>query len=118
MTVSSWVRASLVLVAVFVAGALAGIGYERSKAVARPVVDHTAPHGLGIDLGLDSAQQVAVAQILARHQKAIDATWHSLQPHVRATLDSTHQEILGVLRPDQAEKYRQRMRTMHPARNH
>lgn len=71
-----------------------------------------------MDLDLDSAQEVAIARILERRQKTIDATWNSLQPHVRATLDSTHQEILGVLRPEQATKYRERMGVMHPGRSH
>lgn len=118
MTIPSWLRAALVLVAVFAAGALAGVGYDRSTKGIRPLAGHTSPHGLGIDLGLDSAQEAAIARILERRQKTIDATWSSLQPHVRATLDSTHQEILSVLRPEQAAKYRERMGSMHSGRSH
>ena len=71
-------------------------------------------HRLKDELGLDSAQEKAIAAILARRQGAVDSTWHVLQPHVRATLDSTLREIVGVLRPDQAAKYRKMVETMHP----
>ena len=69
-------------------------------------------------LGLDSAQQTAVALILARRQGTVDSTWHALQPHVRATMDSTLREILDVLRPEQAAKYRKLVETMHPEALH
>jgi len=33
---------------------------------------------------------------------------------VHATMDSTLQEVLGVLRPDQAAKYEKMVEAMHP----
>ena len=76
-----------------------------------------APHHLTRrlkeELALDPAQEQAIAAILARRQGAVDSTWHAMQPHVHATLDSTLREILGVLRPDQSAKYRKMVESMH-----
>jgi TRAP-type C4-dicarboxylate transport system substrate-binding protein len=94
-----------------------GIYYERHtpRHDAVQMNAHDAMHRLALDLDLDAAQQQAISEIFARHQKDLDATWHALQPHVRATLDSTHEEILKVLRPEQAEKFRKLVEAMHPA---
>jgi hypothetical protein len=120
--IPSWVKASLILAAMFAAGMLAGVRYERSQeASSSPssrTARHDASHGLRVELGLDSAQEAAVTEILQRHQKAIDGAWSTLKPEVRAALDSTHEEILRVLKPDQAEKYRRRMGAMHSGRRH
>jgi Spy/CpxP family protein refolding chaperone len=92
--------------------------YERSDA--RPAHGavamnaHDAMHRLVRDLDLDATQQQAIAEILARHQKDVDVTWHAMQPHVRATLESTHQEIARVLRPEQAEKFQKMFDALHP----
>src|SRR5262245_18209494 len=67
---------------------------------------HDAMHHLARELDLDPTQQRAIAEILAKHQPEVDATWHAMQPHMRATLDSTTQDIVSVLRTDQALKYR------------
>src|SRR5207245_103437 len=91
--------------------------YERHRTAAHGAVAldaHDAMHRFTRALDLDAAQQAAIAQILARHQGELDSTWHAVQPHVRATLDSTHQEIVGVLKPDQVVKYRQMMEAAHP----
>jgi hypothetical protein len=64
-------------------------------------------------LDLESDQQRAISEILARHQSEVDATWRAMQPPVRATLDSTSREIEAVLRPEQAAKYRRMMETTH-----
>jgi hypothetical protein len=70
-------------------------------------------HHLARELGLDSAQQQAIAEIFARHQTEVNSTWHAIEPHVRATLDATQQEIAGVLRPDQLAKYQKMRGTAH-----
>ena len=118
MRVPTWVRAALVLAVTLCAGVAAGVAYERHRAAAHQAVGmdaHNAMHHLARELNLDSAQQAAVAQILARHQREVDSTWHEVQPHVRATLDSTRQEIAGLLRADQLAKYRSMMEAAHPA---
>jgi len=114
----TWVRGTLLLALTFAAGVAIGVLYEQRQVPVPGAVGlraHDALHRLAGDLNLDSAQQQAIAEIFSRHQKEVDATWHAMQPHVRATLDSTHQEVLGILRPDQAVKFRKMIDTMHPA---
>jgi hypothetical protein len=112
-----WARAGVVLAVTLAAGIAAGMAIERHRAATPQAVvreAHDAMHHFTRELNLDSAQQTAIAQILARHQREVDSTWHTVQPHVRATLDSTRQEIAGVLRPDQLAKYRSMMAATHP----
>jgi hypothetical protein len=95
----------------------AGVGYERRHPAAHEAVGvgaHEAMHRLVRDLDLDSAQQQAVSEIIARHQKDVDATWHAMQPHMRATLESTDAEIARILRPEQLVKFRSMIQTRHP----
>jgi hypothetical protein len=120
VTIPPWARGTLLLAVTFAGGVALGVIYERRQAPAHDTVGlkaHDALHRLGSDLNLDAAQQKAVTEIFARHQKDVDATWHAMQPHVRATLDLTHQEILGVLRPEQAAKFRKMIETMHSGRH-
>lgn len=111
----AWTRGSLLLALTLIAGIAIGIGYERRRA---PMHDPSDTHHmldrLTIQLGLDSAQAAAVVGILARRQGVVDSTWHAMRPHVRATMDSTVREINGVLRPDQAARFREIAGTMHP----
>jgi hypothetical protein len=118
MRVPAWVRAGLVLAVTLGAGVAAGVAYERHRAAAHQAAGreaHDAMHRFARALKLDPAQQTAIAQILARRQREVDSTWHAVQPHVRATLDSTRQEIARVLRPDQLVKYRSMTESPHPA---
>lgn len=117
MTVPAWVKGMLVLAVTLTAGVVIGVGYERRRPPAHDAGGmgaHHVMHRLQDDLGLDSAQHEAIAAILARRQGAVDSTWHAMRPHVRATLDSTLQEIVAVLRPDQVAKYRRMVEAMHP----
>lgn len=117
MTVPAWVRGTLLLAVTLTAGVVIGVGYERRRTPAHDAArmdSHHVMHRLKDDLGLDSAQHKAIAAILARRQGTVDSTWHTMQPHVRATLDSTLQEIVGVLRPDQVAKYRKMVEAKHP----
>jgi hypothetical protein len=102
----------------FAAGVASGIGYERRhvSSMASGAADgHGAMQHLTTTLDLDSAQQAAISAILARHQPEVDAAWHAMRPHVTATLESTSNEILSALRPDQAEKFRRMIESRHPA---
>lgn len=117
MTVPAWVKGALLLTVTLSAGIAIGVGYERRRAPAHDSARmgaHHLLHRLAGDLGLDSAQHQAIAAIFARRQGTVDSTWHAMQPHVRATLDSTLREIALVLRPDQAAKYRRMVETVHP----
>jgi hypothetical protein len=110
MTVPIAVRGTLLLVLVFVAGASAGILYERQQNRAHesvPADTHTLLHRLADELQLSAAQQDAINQILARHQRDVESTWHEMQPRVHAALDAAEQEIVTVLTPEQATKFRQ-----------
>ena len=122
MTVPAWTKGVLLLAVTFAAGAASGVRYERRR---EPTHDAAGMHSdqqlhsdhmmqrFTQDLGLDSVQQQAVAAIFTRHQQVIDSTWHAVQPHVHATLDSTLREIAGVLRPGQAAKFRSMIETRH-----
>jgi hypothetical protein len=119
MRAPAWIKGSVLLAVTFVAGAGAGVVYERLRAPRLATVTdaHDAHHRLTAELNLDAEQQKAITAILARRQADVDATWHSMQPHMRATLDSTSQEILALLRPDQAEKFRRLIGRMHDQRH-
>lgn len=98
------------------AGVAIGVGYERRRTpVHGPagMESHHVMHRLKAGLGLDSAQHEAIAVILARRQGTVDSTWHALQPQVHAMLDSTLQEIVHILRPDQVAKYRKMVEAVH-----
>lgn len=117
MTVPAWVKGTLLLAVTFTAGVVTGVGYERRHTPAHGAARTDAHHvmrRLTDELGLDSAQGQAIAAILARRQGTVDSTWHAMQPHVHAALDSTLQEILGVLRPEQVAKFRKMVDAMHP----
>jgi hypothetical protein len=69
-------------------------------------------------LKLDSTQHSAIMATLQQHQLLVDSAWGALRPHVHATLDSTHAEIMNVLRPDQREAFRQMVGHMHGSASH
>jgi len=74
--------------------------------------------GLTRELDLTPAQQERIKQILARHQQDVDSTWHAMQPRVHAALDTALQEVVGVLTPEQATKFRMRMDPRHSESRH
>ena len=117
MRVPTAVRGTLLLVLVFAAGLSAGVLYERRQnhGHERVAADtHSFPQRLASELQLSPAQQDAINRILARHQQDVESTWHEMQPRVHAALDATEQEIVGVLTPEQAAKFRELTRTHHP----
>jgi hypothetical protein len=109
------VKGTLVLAATLATGVIIGVGYERHRAPSHAMAgSHHVMQHLTDELHLDTAQQHAIAAIFARRQGLVDSTWHAVQPHVRAMLDSTHREIVDVLRPDQLAKYRKIVERAHP----
>src|SRR5262245_7079841 len=121
MTLPLALRGTLLLVLVFAAGAASGIIYEgrdvgRHHAV--PADTHDVLHGLTAELELTVAQQEAINRILVRHQQDVDATWHTMQPRVHAALDAAIEEIVGVLTPEQAAKFRKQMPPRHSGSRH
>lgn len=118
MRIPGWARGTVLLAVTLAAGFGLGVTYERGRPAAhdaRGMGAHDVMHHFTRVLDLDSAQQAAISQILASHQPEVDSSWHTVQPHVRATLDSTRREVASVLRPDQLEKFRKMMETAHPA---
>lgn len=116
MRMPVWFRGTLLLAVTFIAGVLIGAGVERRRTPALDAAGMSAlhvMHRLRDGLELDSAQQQEIAAILGHHQRAVDATWHSMRPHMRASLDSALEEIVSVLRPDQMERYRELVETVH-----
>jgi hypothetical protein len=115
--VPTWVKGTLLLAGTLTAGVVIGVSYERSRTPvheAAGMASHDVLHHFTRELGLDSTQQGAIAAIFARRQGVVDSTWHAVRPHVRATLDSAHHEILRVLRPEQAERFRKMVAARHP----
>ena len=117
MNARAWLGGAAIIAATFAAGALAGIRYDRLHAPQRDMsmmAAHQVLMQLHDQLGLDAEQHRQIQAILARHQSAIDSSWASMQPRVRAALDSTLRDMMAVLRPDQVDKYRAFVHRMHP----
>ena len=112
-----WLRGALILALTFAAGVAAGVGYDRHVSPPSGVPKMDAAHALQhmrLALKLDSGQTAAITGLLARHQHAVDSSWHAMQPEVHANLDSTLREIMTVLTPEQAGKFREMVHAMHP----
>ena len=116
MTIPAWLKGTAVLTVTLAAGVAIGITYEgrHERPAAIPMDALHVMHDLHTELDLDSTQQAAIAAIFARRQGTVDSTWHAMQPQLRAALDSTHAEIMKVLRPDQVAKFRKLVGAMHP----
>jgi len=113
MARSSTTRASLLLLAAFVAGTLVGGG-------ATLLADRQWPGGernaaprpgyaqrLTTELGLTSEQRLAVEEILQRHEPRMDSLWRAMRhsPEVEAVRRAIRTEIRAHLTPDQQEGY-------------
>jgi Spy/CpxP family protein refolding chaperone len=111
-------KAVFILLAVLAAGIVLGGTYERrtmERASASPMNPDNVMPILERQLALDSAQRVAIKAIFSRRQSAIDEAWRSVQPSVRAAVDSSQMEIVNVLRPEQRTKFLVLLRSSHPA---
>jgi hypothetical protein len=107
----AWTRAVLLLGVTFALGGATGFAIGRSStaprmpAAANPMEPHAFVQRLGRDLDLDAKQRDGILAILTRRQTTIDSAWRSLQPSVRATIDSARAEIVELLRPGQRDRY-------------
>ena len=127
---SDWLKGSLLLMATLSAGIAIGMWYERSQVTVHAGEQsgvHSAPTGanheqvmqaLHHSLKLDSTQHSEIMATLHRHQLLVDSAWGALRPHVHATLDSTHSEIMNILRPDQREVFQRMVGHMHGSAPH
>jgi hypothetical protein len=115
---SSGAKALVVLIAVLAAGIVIGRTYERriiTRSAASPMNPDTVMRVLEQQLALDSGQRASIRAILSRRQSAIDEAWRSVQPSVRAAVDSSQMEIVDVLRPEQRTKFLLLLHRSHPA---
>jgi hypothetical protein len=115
---SSGAKALVVLLAVLAAGIVIGRTYERrtiARSSASPMNPDTVMRVLEQQLALDSGQRASIRAILSRRQSAIDEAWRSVQPSVRAAVDSSQMEIVNVLRPEQRTKFLLLLHRSHPA---
>ena len=119
---STWLKGSLVLATTLCAGIAIGVLAERSHMRGGETNDMHATHGetqeathmmhshimqsLTESLNLDSSQNHSIMQTLHKHQLHIDSAWGTMRPHINATLDSAHAEIMSVLTPEQKETFR------------
>jgi hypothetical protein len=102
-------RAAALLIAVFVAGVLAGAG---GLALSRGAL--SGPHRRGpdefvrhltSDLQLDAAQQDSIRAILARRRASMDSLWHEVGPRFETLQASVRSDIRSQLNPDQQRKF-------------
>ena len=118
MKIPNYIKGAVLLAVTFSGGVAAGVAFERRSGPRHAPIDvaaHDAMHRFTAELRLDASQERAIADVLARHQKDVDAAWQALQPHVRSTMDLAHKEIEQVLRPDQAATFRKMIEARHPA---
>jgi hypothetical protein len=129
-------KAALILVAVFLAGGLAGVLLEDVVDDLDwswlHVVRDTERHGRSNDpmdddaeeeflegLGLSRERLEAADRVLDRREDRLEAYWAGKIPEIEALIDSTRTEIRGLLSPEQREAYdrwvaRQRASTPNP----
>jgi hypothetical protein len=115
-------KAVLILLAVFLAGGLAGVMLEDVA----DDLDWSWPHG-GRDterhgrsndpmdddaeeeflegLGLSRERLEAADRVLDRREDRLEAYWAGKIPEIEALIDSTRMEIRGLLSPEQREEY-------------
>ena len=105
--------AGVVLLFVFVLGALAGVFVERhhrhsvsqSAGLSAEEVHETAMAELQETLGLDEVQLEEIHAVLARHQQLVQHAWEQIRPGVQNAMREVHAEIAELLRPEQRERY-------------
>jgi hypothetical protein len=99
-------RAALVILAIFLAGGVAGAGVSRALPAAEP---DALPPFPAREIGLDPQQAGRVKAILEKHKPRMDALMDEFVPRVRAIAEDVEREIDGVLTPEQRarlEEYR------------
>jgi len=101
---------ALVLVGVFAAGSVFGVGIARWSQPAQPhdLPPRRPPPGGPVqamihELRLDRAQIEALEQIDRAHRGELDAIAKETMPRVRAVLEAMERDLAPRLRPDQLE---------------
>jgi hypothetical protein len=121
---STW-KATLLLIAVFAGGALAGgavVGLaDRDKLPGRQPHHHHTGSSDHIDymsrkLNLTPAQKDSVQAILERYKPAMDSIWRQLGPRFETIKDSISNEIRRQLTPEQQTAYTEMIRRFEEER--
>lgn len=112
---STKTTAAIALVVVFLAGIILGVAGDRAFLVlhgrlpmrhgpSQRMVSHIVDR-LDHDLKLTPAQRTTVTAILQRSRDRVDGIYATIQPQVRAQIDSASAEIEKVLTPEQRTKF-------------
>jgi len=105
-------RAIALLVGMFLAGGLAGVGLGRQF---RPHRVHNPEPPPYDQLGLSPAQEVRAREIFERHRAELDAIVQQTMPRVEAVQEAIDQEMRATLTPDQIRTL-DRLRANRPPR--
>jgi len=103
-------QAILLLLAVFVIGALAGAAFERGRwrrwpPPPPPPPPHGLPPGLREELHLTPDQATRIEEILDRSRARTDVVLDQFLPRLRAVTDSIRAEVRAVLTPEQQKRF-------------
>jgi hypothetical protein len=114
------VRGSALLVVVLAVGIAIGVEFGRVRPPAtdapRSAMDSASMmRTFDRALSLDSGQHAGIATVLGHRQAGIDSAWRTLQPNIRAAMDSTQMEIIGFLNDTQRAKFLALIRGAHGA---
>src|SRR5690606_28642275 len=111
--------AALAVASLIVLGAVLG------SATDRPYLAHRPQHGsmssmehlheetlerFRVILDLDDAQVAAIDSIFRHRQDEFESTWRILNHHLYSTVDSVHEEVNALLRPEQREAFQRWLR--------
>lgn len=136
---SSSLRAVLVLILTFAAGAAAGVAADRlwldpgegPASSAETPADSTLREGdsdedhdrgdrprttierFADELGLTQEQRSRIEEILSRHREEMHEMWSEIRPRFRRMVDSARADIEAVLSEEQVEQYRRLLRREH-----
>src|SRR6185503_10274854 len=121
---STW-KATLLLIATFAGGALAGGAViamaDRDKLPGQKSHHHHPGSDDHIEymsrkLDLTPAQKDSVQSILERHKPAMDSIWRQLGPRFETIKDSISNEIRRQLTPEQQQAYTEMIRRFEEER--
>jgi Spy/CpxP family protein refolding chaperone len=105
------VRAGLALLFTFVAGALAGVFFERHRAdqalsaLSAGEMHEAAMAELREAVDLDDRQIEQIQAVMAERQEVVQRVWEQLRPEVVNAMQEVHADIAELLRPDQRQRF-------------
>lgn len=131
---ASRLRAALLLLLIFAAGAAAGVAADRLHLLPGAVPAEAAAEGrearerrerhettierFADDLELTGPQRAEIEGILERYRAELKGMRREIRPRFRALVDSVRTEIETVLTPEQVEEYRALLAKHRTRREH